>query len=307
MDKYELLMQSKKIRDFVNRYYNVSSCIMLLSEDEDILPYVATLFAMRHVCDGPCLKCEKCKKILGGTSIDFYQYPKYKNNICTDDINEFVDSISKKPLENDKKIYIFNKIENATEESENKLLKSMEEFPTYVKLIFTSSNTHGVLRTILSRVEVVRIPRFTFEEFKDILSGEENASGLSIDSIYSISSGNLFYGLKLLQDSTVREVYENCLEILLKIDKKNIAGYSIQINKNNLEEYIRMFTIILSKMITSKTLNSGEYDLINSHYTIKALADISNELEYSNKKIIANVNEQGIIDNLLIKIMEAKI
>ena len=193
------------------------------------------------------------------------------------------------------------------EESENKLLKSMEEFPTYVKLIFTSSNTHGVLRTILSRVEVVRIPRFTFEEFKDILSGEENASGLSIDSIYSISSGNLFYGLKLLQDSTVREVYENCLEILLKIDKKNIAGYSIQINKNNLEEYIRMFTIILSKMITSKTLNSGEYDLINSHYTIKALADISNELEYSNKKIIANVNEQGIIDNLLIKIMEAKI
>ena len=68
MDKYELLMQSKKIRDFVNRYYNVSSCIMLLSEDEDILSYVATLFAMRHVCDdGPCLQCEKCKKIISGT------------------------------------------------------------------------------------------------------------------------------------------------------------------------------------------------------------------------------------------------
>ena len=157
MDIFKLLSRSQKIKDFVKKYYNVSSCVLLVSEDSEILYYVSKLFAMAHNCssDYPCLECPECQKIINNSSIEFYSYPKAKDKISVEDINEVVDSLSKKPLENDTKIYKKNRIDEATEESENKLLKSMEEFPSYAKLIFTATNIHSILRTILSRVEVL--------------------------------------------------------------------------------------------------------------------------------------------------------
>lgn len=309
MEDLKLIDLSFTLREFVKKTKNTFSCGLLISEDEILLTQIAQYYAMAIECEKeyPCFECPTCKKIISKNAIEVFTYPKYKNEISVKDIEEVVDEIIKKPLDFKTKIFIFNRIDNSSEEAQNKLLKSMEEFPSYVKMIFTATNTGKVLPTILSRTVSISIPSLPEKEFIKILMPLRQSNQLEMPIIYNLSSGNLFLGLNILSNLEIKEIYDNCLKILDTISKNNILTFSTMIDKNNIENYIKIFSILIENFLVDKSNNKSNYSIISSRYTIKSLLDIANLLHISYKKIKSNTNEQSVIDNLLIGILEAKI
>ncbi len=72
--------------------------------------------------------------------------------------------LGRKPAARRRKVVILEEAERMTEEAQNSLLKTLEEPPADSLLILTSSRREGLLDTIRSRCEEVRIPMLPAEE-----------------------------------------------------------------------------------------------------------------------------------------------
>lgn len=308
-NELKLINQSDTLKNFVKNKTKTNSCGLIVSKDERLLKAISVYTAMAMACkkENPCFECFNCQKIITNNAIEVFSYPKFKDDISVKDVEEFVNSLIKRPMDFDKKIYIFNRIDRASIEAQNKLLKSMEEFPLYARLIFTATNTRQVLPTILSRVTTNYVPMISFNEYEKILNQFNGENSLPLNAIYDLSEGNLFSGKDMLADENIKEIYDNCLDILSQLNSENISRYSQIINKSNLTDYLKILSLIISKMLMGKQNLIQDFQVINQKFTLKALIKIADLVHYSNKKIKSNTNEQSIIDNLLIGIMEAKL
>ncbi len=92
-----------------------------------------------------------------------------QNTIKTEEIDKIKDSFITKSLNNSKRIYIINNIENLNIYSANKLLKFLEEPEDDIIAILLTSNKNNVLETILSRCFLIRffITNNNNEDFDD--------------------------------------------------------------------------------------------------------------------------------------------
>ena len=208
MDNLKLISQSETLNTFVKNKTKNLSCGLLISKDETLLNVLPKYISMALICkkEKPCFVCSECQKISSNNAIEVFSYPKFKDDISVKDIEDFVNSLIKKPIDFDKKIYIFNRIDRASREAQNKLLKSMEEFPSYAILIFTATNIRQVLPTILSRVTTMFVPMIPYEEYNFILSEYvKNETNIPLNAIYDLSEGNLFSARNILTNDNIKD------------------------------------------------------------------------------------------------------
>ena len=125
-------------------------------EGEAFASYIANCL----VCRGnqkPCGVCPDCVKAQGKGHPDIFTTDGKKgksNTFSVDAIREIRDDAFIIPNESDKKIYVLKNGQNMNEQSQNAILKILEEPPSYVffRIVTTSKST--MLETVLSRVQV---------------------------------------------------------------------------------------------------------------------------------------------------------
>ena len=122
----------------------------------------------------------------------------------------------------DYKIYIINKAEKMTVESQNALLKTLEEPPAYVIIILITSNKNSLLDTIKSRCEIIKFLPVSFIQTKKYLEDmgieERKASILA-----TFSRGSISKALELSESADfmlMREDIQNNIQTILE---KNIV------------------------------------------------------------------------------------
>ena len=128
----------------------------------------ALLLAASAVCtseDKPCLRCNQCKKILDGLHPDML-VPQPSKRLKSGIISlgelrdEFLSQASIKPNEADTKIYLFTDADRLLrEDSQNTLLKIIEEPPQNILFIFTVEKAKALLSTVRSRAHIVTLSR----------------------------------------------------------------------------------------------------------------------------------------------------
>ncbi|MDR0944043.1 MAG: hypothetical protein LBM41_05875 [Ruminococcus sp.] len=128
---------------------------------------VARYFAALLICENPtegdiiapCGECRHCRRILGGTHPDFIIPERTgKTLIYTrDTMRQVVSDTAIMPNDTDRKIYFFPDFDNTAIQSQNILLKSIEEPPGGVQFIFTVTDPGVLLPTILSRSVVIEV------------------------------------------------------------------------------------------------------------------------------------------------------
>lgn len=69
-----------------------------------------------------------------------------------------------RPAEGNKKMYVLDGFQSVTPLVQNKLLKLLEEPPEGVFFLVGALSEHGILQTVLSRVNKFAVPRFSLEE-----------------------------------------------------------------------------------------------------------------------------------------------
>ena len=140
---------------------------------------VAKLFAQALLCKDMCGKCENCQKIVLGSHPDVKIFPE-NGRLLVEDSKKIVEESFVRPIFADKKIIIIQNLEDATEEAQNKLLKSLEEPNDSVTYILTTASPEKVLPTIRSRCIKIQIPPVKNSDVAPFLAGDEKTKTLAL-------------------------------------------------------------------------------------------------------------------------------
>ena len=227
--------------------------------------------------------CDSCIKFDANSNPDFSIIVPDGKSIKIEQIRNLQARIVEKPISSSKKVYIIDDADTMTEESQNCLLKTLEEPPEYAMIILIASNENRMLQTIKSRCVIIRFEDLTNEEISQILHTNDQ-------DIIRLCEGSV---AKADDISEKREMFAQ-----LKI----IADY---LSKNSLIDVLNNSDLLYSSKDDIMTL----IDFLNIIFFEKAKENIKYSkaisiIEKTKKKILANNNYDMCIDYMLMHIWE---
>ena len=128
----------------------------------------------------PCGKCDTCKEISAGSSIDIIEIDAASNR-GIDDIRELRESVKYAPVSGRYKVYIIDEAHMLTVEAFNALLKTLEEPPEHVIFILATTEPYKILPTILSRCQRFDFRMLSRQEIIDRLRSLAKADNISVE------------------------------------------------------------------------------------------------------------------------------
>lgn len=252
---------------------------------------IAEEFARKILCEGEALddcNCKSCRLFGEKSSPDYLIIDEPGNSIKIDTIRTLMQKVVEKPIFSKRKVYIINDFEKATKESQNCLLKTLEEPPEFVTMILITSEENNILTTIKSRCTKVSFLPISDDEIKKYARINSNLE-LSQEMV-NYCAGSI---------GRVSEVIEN--EELYK----KIGMIFTKIENSTLVDFLNDGKIIYDKEKISCIL---DYITIYFYLKTKEKDTYLDCIEYVNeavKRLGANTNFEMSIDNMLIKIWEA--
>ncbi len=100
----------------------------------------------------PCNRCDSCKEITIGRSLDVVEIDGASNN-SVDDIRTLRENIRYVPSQQKYKVYIIDEVHMLSDSAFNALLKTLEEPPTHAIFIFATTEPRKLPQTVLSRCQ----------------------------------------------------------------------------------------------------------------------------------------------------------
>lgn len=197
---------------------------------------LALAFARALNCDNPpapgdfCGECRECKQIEGRKHPDLsvieptIKDPDDRNTLIPAQYGEIRISqirdlhriINLKPYQAKYRVVIGERFNQATNESSNAFLKTLEEPPAYAILLLTADSPEALLPTIVSRCEVLRLRPLKIEEVEKNLESKGVESNLA-KTIAHVSGGRPGYANRLLEDKSLMESRSTRLDDLQKL------------------------------------------------------------------------------------------
>ncbi|WP_407382545.1 hypothetical protein [Ruminococcus sp.] len=162
----------------------------------------AILLAAGIVCRGderPCMRCNACQKALGKHHPDvFLPEPSktLKSGILSlKDLRDgYLSQMSIRPNEADAKVTIFREADKLLrEDSQNALLKTIEEPPQKLYFIFTVQSASSLLLTVRSRARIITLRHTALTDEESEAAAEHITDGLV--SVYEYDLLRTLYGL----------------------------------------------------------------------------------------------------------------
>ena len=227
--------------------------------------------------------CDSCIKFDANSNPDFSIIVPDGKSIKIEQIRNLQARIVEKPISSSKKVYIIDDADTMTEESQNCLLKTLEEPPEYAMIILIASNENRMLQTIKSRCVIIRFEDLTNEEISQILHTNDQ-------DIIRLCEGSV------AKADTISEKREMFAQL------KIIADY---LSKNSLIDVLINSDLLYSSKDDIMTL----LDFLNIIFFEKAKENIKYSkaisiIEKTKKKILANNNYDMCIDYMLMHIWE---
>ncbi|MGC4128395.1 MAG: DNA polymerase III subunit delta' [Bergeyella sp.] len=118
--------------------------------------------------------------------------------ISADEVEAIGQQFSLKSFEGGTKILIVWRADKMNPAASNKFLKFLEEPPAKTIILLTAESADTILPTILSRTQIVEIPRIEDEDMLEALRKNEEADEAQLKEIVHQAQGNYNTALKLL-------------------------------------------------------------------------------------------------------------
>lgn len=229
---------------------------------------IANTFAKALQCEGekrPCDSCKSCHAFNHGNHPDVIYFQPLKNGktYTIEDVREqLLETVDLKPFQYEKKIYIIEKADTLNIQSQNALLKTLEEPPAHVVFLLLAERAEAFLPTILSRVVVMKIRPLSAETIADYLM---QAGHLAEEShiLSAYAQGRIGQALELVEDEGFREMRQDILgklEALPSMSEgdayllaKDLEGY-----KNDLR-FLDIMELWYRDLLTAKSLREEGY------------------------------------------------
>ncbi|MGN0961691.1 MAG: ATP-binding protein [Christensenellales bacterium] len=318
MDIKEIYLQSQthKIISLDKSREMLSHAYMLESSDEFILDKYSLFIAKEIFCldfNTPCDKCNNCIKVEHNNMVDLKIYPRESKGIVVDDINEIVTDAYIRPIDSQYKVYILKNFDTATIQAQNKLLKTLEEPPTNVIFVITCANSSSVLPTICSRVKIISEGLLNVEIVANYLEG---IGVKDFNDVARVSGGNISTAMNIASKGETNKIINLAIDTLIGLkSSSDILKFSSQILALKKDFHFFLDTLISilrdisvsgnSELIIFKS-KQNEIISLSKIYNKKALDEISEKLTEIYNKLDFNCNITGIVDSMLLNILEVR-
>ena len=267
------------------------------------------------VLDNPYISPAKWYKWLGVENKQGMIYSHESNNI--------IKKLSLKTFEGEYKIMIIWQPERMNPSSANKLLKILEEPPQKTLFILVSLLPGQILPTLISRVQMIKIPPIAEEDLYSKLASEFDKPASELRNISNISGGSFSRALDFLYSSEDRDVNfetfkswmrlcfkKDVLAILDWVDKmaktgrekeKSFLMYALEmVRANFLINQIPEHRSAMVKLAEEENVFSNKFSVFITEKNVFIFAE---ELEKAINDIGSNAYAKIIFLDLSIKVM----
>lgn len=160
----------------------------------------------------PCLTCKTCQQVdkMQFADLDVFQPITKGGNFKIGQLREsgIQYKVSLKPFYGRYHTALFLDFQSATDETQNALLKTLEEAPAQSIFILTAETPEQLLPTIVSRCEVMRLRPETVEHVRSLLI-DRGAEPGQAELLASLSEGRVGSALSLFQSKDLAEILED--------------------------------------------------------------------------------------------------
>jgi DNA polymerase-3 subunit delta' len=167
----------------------------------------------------PCRACRVCKNIdrMQHTDLSVVQVAEGKTEILIDQIRTLQHTLSLSPYESRFRVALLLRFELANANSQNALLKTLEEAPEKVVLLLTASSAENLLPTIASRCELLRLRPMPVDRLEVSLADRFAMTPEEARLLAHLSGGRAGYALNLHSDPAALELRRNFAEDFLRL------------------------------------------------------------------------------------------
>ncbi len=238
-----------------------------------------------------------------------------QGNISVEECHEIIRSLNYKSFESLYKIYIIWMPEVLGKEG-NILLKSLEEPPENTIFILVGNSEEQILTTVLSRVQIMKVPRLKDEEIIYQLEETEGVGNKEAHAIARQVDGNFNEALKLAKNSEDdnEKLYLLFLRICLKgtHEGKTLIDFCEKINadlgRENMKGLLRYGLDLMREVfvleyigeskarLTENELKLAQY--MNQRLSFQSKEEIIKRLEESCFHLERNANPKILFMNL---------
>ena len=229
---------------------------------------IANTFAKALQCEGekrPCNSCKSCHAFNHGNHPDVIYFQPLKNGktYTIEDVREqLLETVDLKPFQYEKKIYIIEKADTLNIQSQNALLKTLEEPPAHAVFLLLAERAEAFLPTILSRVVVMKIRPLSAETIAYYLM---QAGHLAEEShiLSAYAQGRIGQALELVEDEGFREMRQDVLGKLEALPSMSegdayLLAKDFEVYKNDLR-FLDIMELWYRDLLTAKSLREEGY------------------------------------------------
>lgn len=260
----------------------------------------------------PCNKCEICEQINNGSLLDIIEIDAASNN-GVDDIRELREEVIYTPAKAGKKVYIIDEVHMLSTGAFNALLKTLEEPPSHIIFIFSTTEIHKIPATILSRCQRFDFRRLTISEITDRLIYICEKENIEYDkeallTVSRLADGSMRDGLSILDQcaglgkkltlegvlditgGAGKEHIKELCEAVLKSDISYCLETLSELYKNS-KDMARLCDELIAyyrDMLIVKTVNEPQRLLDYTATEIEALAETASK--YKLERVLYSIN-----------------
>lgn len=210
--------------------------------------------------------------------------------IGSDESQEILKKLALKSYEGGYKIMIIWMAEEMNPPCSNKLLKILEEPPAKTLFLLVAENQEKLLPTILSRTQLVKIPRIISDDLSLFLRNKGGFSQVLIDSVVGRVDGDVVEALELLSASDAQEQNRDLFIQLMRVCyKKDVIAMM------DWAETLTSFSRDHQKTFLNYCLHMFRQSLLRN-YTDNQLTKISEEEEAFLKNFAKFITGNNIHD-----------
>lgn len=261
---------NKRIIESVNTFIGADHIphAIIIEGDEGLGKHtLADYIAKSAVCTGnnkPCDNCRACTLFNGQNHPDviFVSPEDKKKSITVAQIRTLRTDAHIKAHMQGKKVFILNKCESLSEQSQNALLKILEEPPKDVIFILITESEARLLNTIISRCVTLSLVPPETDECLEYIKKHTKKDNADILSALSSARNNIGKALTLLgsrakKKSEIAPLFADAL--IENRSTLELLQLTVPLEKNRVAaaEFISELKQILSDRIRANTRDSG--------------------------------------------------
>ena len=224
------------------------------------------------------------------------QASEKQGDINVTECNEIIKKLSLKAFGGGKKILILWLPELLGKES-NRLLKLIEEPPENTILLFVTEQEGVLLKTIISRFQIVKLPPISSKDMISALQSEAQISAEQAEQICLVTEGNYIDAKALLTGNTedMTELVINWLRICYQRNSLNLLSWTEKFGSfpKEVQKQVLSYTLfILREFIKLNYIGADHVSLQNDEF--EKLKGLSSTLSIEKAEDIAKIISDSI-------------